>query len=77
MAAPAAAPEANTVAGRLAYERYGKPTAEQPTGPTWYNDKYVLVQTAAANRQALANSTYTIVVLIGIVLPFSIFFFIK
>lgn len=76
-AAPATPAEPQSVEARLAYERYGRPQEEKPMEAAWFNDSQIFMRTIAARRQELAGSSYTIVVLVGLVLPFSIFFFIK
>jgi hypothetical protein len=66
-----------SVEARLAYERYGRPQEDKGFTPAWYNDRQIFMLTIAAQRQSLAASNYTIVVLVGLVLPFSLFFFMK
>lgn len=76
--APAAPPPAQqSVVDRIATERYGSGYVETRPDAAWYNDTQLFMKAVASLRATLASSTVTLVVLVGFVLPFSLFFFIK
>lgn len=77
-AAPAAAPAGSgSVAGDLALRRYGTAPVDQGPVTAWYNDSQMFMKKLVEIRRTLAGTKITLVVLIGLVLPFSLFFFLK
>jgi len=64
-------------AGDLAARRYGSAPVEQEAAPAWYNDLGMFRKAMVSLRHALAGSKFTIVVLVGLVLPLSFMLFMK